>query len=51
MGDRPKLYQILEKANIETKIGVEIQDWILDHLEESRDSQMAHWETTKFLPI
>lgn len=33
MSQPQKLYQILEKAEIQTKIAIEIQDWIVDTIE------------------
>ncbi|MDF3821158.1 hypothetical protein P3G55_14715 [Leptospira sp. 96542] len=51
MAQSQKLYQILEKAHIETKIAVEIQDWIIDTLEESREKAMIQIGDTKLLPI
>ncbi|MDF3822319.1 hypothetical protein P3G55_20615 [Leptospira sp. 96542] len=51
MAQSQKLYQILEKAHIETKIAVEIQDWIIDTLEESREKTMIQIGDTKLLPI
>ncbi len=46
-----KLYQILEKASIDTKIAVEIQDWIEDSLERNRSTAMFQIEESKFLPL
>lgn len=46
-----KLYQILEKAEIETKIAIEIQDWIVDIIEEKRDQSMNQFADTKLLPM
>jgi hypothetical protein len=51
MAHTQKLYQILEKANIETKIAVEIQDWIVDTLEEQRERSMVQFVDTKLLPM
>jgi hypothetical protein len=51
MGNPQKLYQILEKAEIETKIAIEIQDWIVDTIEEKRDMSMSQFEDTKLLPM
>ncbi|MCW7463491.1 hypothetical protein [Leptospira limi] len=46
-----KLYQILEKAHIDTKIAVEIQDWIVDTIEEKRDQGFTNMQETKILPM
>lgn len=46
-----KLYQILEKANIETKIAVEIQDWILDTLDEKGEQAVIQVQENKILPM
>lgn len=46
-----KLYQILEKAHIDTKIAVEIQDWIVDTIEEKRDQGITNMQETKILPM
>ncbi|MDF3818893.1 hypothetical protein P3G55_03220 [Leptospira sp. 96542] len=51
MSTKPKLYQILEKAHIDAKIGVEIQDWIVDTISEKRDQGMNFFQETKILPI
>ncbi len=51
MANPQKLYQILEKAEIETKIAIEIQDWIIDTIAEKRDQSMNQFEATKLLPI
>lgn len=51
MPKEQKLYQILEKANIETKIAVEIQDWILDTLDESKERSMFQFQEYKLLPL
>jgi hypothetical protein len=51
MPQNVKLYQILEKAHIETKIAVEIQDWIVDTMEEKRIDSMVQFEETKLLPM
>lgn len=51
MSQPQKLYQILEKAEIQTKIAIEIQDWIVDTIEEKRDKSMTHFEDTKLLPM
>jgi hypothetical protein len=51
MPQSQKLYQILEKAQIETKIAVEIQDWIIDTMEEKRKDSMGQFEDTKLLPM
>ncbi|MCZ8154678.1 MAG: hypothetical protein O9264_01055 [Leptospira sp.] len=51
MSHPQKLYQILEKAEIQTKIAIEIQDWIVDTIEEKRDKSMTHFEDTKLLPM
>lgn len=51
MANSQKLYQILEKASIETKIAVEIQDWIVDTIDERRDLAMNHFLETKLLPM
>ncbi len=51
MSHPQKLYQILEKAEIQTKIAIEIQDWIIDTIEEKRDKSMTHFEDTKLLPM
>ncbi len=45
-----KLYEILEKAEIETKIALEIQDWIVETIEEKKKSSMIQFEETKLLP-
>jgi hypothetical protein len=51
MRTQPKLYQILEKAHIATKIAVEIQDWIVDTIEEKRDQGLMSMQETKILPM
>jgi hypothetical protein len=51
MIEKQKLYQLLEKAQMETKIAVEIQDWIIDSIQESRDKTMIHLEESKLLPM
>ncbi len=51
MPQTQKLYKILEKAAIDTKIGVEIQDWILETIEERRDLAMNQFQETKLLPL
>lgn len=51
MAQTQKLYQILEKAQIETKIAVEIQDWIVDTMEERREISMVQFAETKLLPM
>ncbi|TGM57414.1 hypothetical protein EHQ91_00720 [Leptospira biflexa] len=51
MRTQPKLYQILEKAHIATKIAVEIQDWIVDTIEEKRDQGLTSMQETKILPM
>ncbi|MCZ8156920.1 MAG: hypothetical protein O9264_12405 [Leptospira sp.] len=51
MANPQKLYQILEKAEIETKIAIEIQDWILDTIDENRVKSMTQFEETKLLPM
>lgn len=51
MPNHQKLYQILEKAHIDTKIAVEIQDWIVDTIEEKRDLGMTHFQESKLLPM
>ncbi|MCZ8157089.1 MAG: hypothetical protein O9264_13250 [Leptospira sp.] len=51
MGQTQKLYQILEKAHIETKIAVEIQDWIVDTMEAQREKTMVQFVDTKLLPM
>lgn len=51
MANPQKLYQILEKAEIETKIAIEIQDWILDTIDENRVKSMTQFEETKPLPM
>lgn len=51
MAKSVKLYQILEKASIDTKIGVEIQDWIMDTIEEKRELAMNQFHEAKLLPI
>ncbi len=48
---KQKLYQLLENAQIETKIAVEIQDWIIESIQESRDKTMIHLEENKLLPM
>lgn len=39
-----KLYQILEKAEIGTKIAVEIQDWIIETIDEKRLETVVQFE-------
>jgi hypothetical protein len=51
MSHPQKLYQILEKAAIETKIAIEIQDWIVETIDEKRDKSMSQFEDTKLLPM
>ncbi|TGL67485.1 hypothetical protein [Leptospira jelokensis] len=51
MRTQQKLYQILEKAQIDTKIAVEIQDWIVDTIEEKRDQGITNMQDTKILPM
>ncbi len=51
MAQTQKLYQILEKAHIETKIAVEIQDWIVDTMEAQREKTMVQFVDTKLLPM
>jgi len=46
-----KLYQILEKLNVETKIGVEIQEWIEDTFEKKQAISMFQYQETKQLPM
>ncbi len=46
-----KLHQILEKLNVETKIGVEIQDWIEDTFEKKQSISMFQFQETKHLPM
>lgn len=51
MRTQPKLYQILEKAHIDTKIAVAIQDWIVDTIEAKRDQGLTNMQETKILPM
>jgi hypothetical protein len=51
MSHPQKLYQILEKADIETKIAIEIQDWIIDTMHEKHEKSMNQFEDTKLLPM
>lgn len=51
MRQTEKLYKILEKAEIDTKIGVEIQDWILDTIDERRDLAMNQFRETALTPL
>jgi len=46
-----KLYQILEKWNVDPKIGVEIQDWIEDTFEKKQATSMFQYHETKQLPM
>ncbi len=46
-----KLHQILEKMNVETKIAVEIQDWIEDTFEKKQAISMFQFQETKHLPM
>lgn len=47
MRTQPKLYQILEKAHIDTKIAVAIQDWIVDTIEAKRDQGLTNMTRNK----
>lgn len=51
MDPETKLYQLLEKAKIDTKIAIEIQDWILDTMEDRRSKLMFNIEQSKLLPM
>jgi hypothetical protein len=51
MPQTQKLYQILEKAEIQTKIAVEIQDWILDTIDEKRIQSMIQIDESKISPV
>jgi len=46
-----KLYQILEKWNVDPKIGVEIQDWIEDTFEKKQATSIFQYHETKQLPM
>ncbi len=51
MDPETKLYQLLEKAKIDTKIAIEIQDWIEDTFEKKQAISMFQFQETKQLPM
>lgn len=51
MHQESKLYEILEKVNVEMKIGLEIQNWMEDTLEKRQKISMFQFQETKLLPM
>jgi len=41
----------LKKVQIETKIAVEFQDWIVDTIEHKKETSIPHFEETTLLPM